>query len=101
VVPSSWRTTGAEANRPRCTNTDPGGEPEDGGGGVGEDRPLGRWIVWQNDIVPKPDGYCPDDPVTGEAVNSKYLQFIPADTIQRGLDGHSSDPANTRSASRH
>lgn len=71
-----WDT---ETNRLRCTNTVPGGDPTDpgGGGGSGEGSPLGRWIVWQNDIVPEPDGFCPDDPDTGLSVNSKYLQFLP------------------------
>lgn len=76
-----WDT---KTNRLRCTNAVPGGKPHDpgGGGGVGDNAPPGRWIIWQNDVAPEPDGYCPPDPDTGENVQSKYLQFIPAGNLE-------------------
>lgn len=65
------------AGRLRCDNEVPGGPPVDGGGGSPEGKPLGRWFVWINDIVPDPTSPCPVDPATGEAPQRHYLEFLP------------------------
>ena len=67
------------SGRLRCDNAVPGGPPASGGGGgSSEGRPLGRWFVWINDIVPDPSNPCPADPATGQVPQRRYLQFFPA-----------------------
>lgn len=69
------------AGRLRCDNLAPGGPPApDGGGGsnIPEGRPLGRWLVWMNDLVPDPTRSCAADPVTRDVPQRRYLQFLPS-----------------------